>query len=354
MRHSSIVLLLLVSIACGPHPTAPSAMLGATAPGGAIALETASPLEVRSVTGRVTNVLSGAAVAGVTVRIADIGDIAADASGSFALDSEAPDGTYRLTASGAGVVDRQASLVFPGQAAVLPLIPSTFNMQAFDDLARSFGEPGVLKRWVDAPGLIVETALLDREASLDAAGAPLESVVASGEQMSDAAINEVVGQLTRALPLLTGGRFAGFSSVNLQTTAAGAPVPFDTGSNAIVVARYPGTATCRGFTSIVYTGDYAVVAARLLLQVCTGSLAGAVAAHELGHALGYGHVAGAASVMAATVTVDVTEFDRQAGTIAHQRAPGNRAPDVDPETATVNQPLRFRAAGPLRVVPLTP
>jgi hypothetical protein len=70
--------------------------------------------------------------------------------------------------------------------------------------------------------------------------------------------------------------------------------------------------------------------------------------------LGFGHVTGAASVMTAVVTGDVTEFDRQAGAIAYQRAPGNRAPDVDPETFTVNQPLPPAAASPLALAPALP
>ena len=215
-------------------------------------------------------------------------------------------------------------LVFPGQVFTLPLIPTGFNTQAFDQFARSYSQPDVLERWLEAPALIIETALLDRAASIDAAGLPQDTLIASADQQSEAAINEVVAQFTRALPLLTGGQFTAFSAVSAQTTAPGAEVS-SVNLGAITVVRYArGAGECRGFGQIAPNSENVVVAGRIGLEVCTTSLGPSVAAHELGHALGFGHVTAAASVMTATVTVDVTEFDRQAAAIAYQRAPGNR------------------------------
>lgn len=342
--------------ACGgQNPTAPSATVDAAlAPGAASASDTSSPLELRSLTGRATNALTGAGAGSLTIRIADVGDVVADANGNFTLESEAADGRYRITVSGASVVERQTSLVFPGQPVTLPLIPTGFNTQVFDQFARSYSQPDVLERWVEAPALVVETSLLDRAASLDAAGLPLDTLIASAEQQSEAAVNELVAQLTRALPLLTGGQLTAFSAVSAQTTAAGAAVE-SLNRGAITVARYArGAGPCRGFGQVAPNSEYVVVAARVGLEVCTDVLAAPVAAHELGPALGYGHVTGTASVMTATVTVDVTEFDRQAAAIAYQRAPGNRAPDIDPETFTVNPPLRAPASGGWVIAPALP
>lgn len=354
MRVSPTLFLIaaFLTSACGQSPTSPSATpAGALASGAVSAFDTSSPLELRSLTGRATNVLTGAGAGGVTIRIAEVGDLAADADGNFALESETPDGRYRITVSGVGVVERQTSLVFPGQPVTLPLIPTGFNTQAFDQFARSYSQPDVLERWVEAPALVVETSLLDRAASIDAVGLPQETLIASGEQQSEAAINELVAQLSRALPLMTGGQFTAFSAVSARTTAAGVAVE-SLNLGAITVVRYPGGAgECRGFGQVAPNSEYVVVAGRVGLEVCTSALAPSVAAHELGHALGFGHVTGAASVMTATVTVDVTEFDRQAAAIAYQRAPGNRAPDIDPETFAVNQPLRAPAAGPLTTAP---
>ena len=95
----------------------------------------------------------------------------------------------------------------------------------------------MLERWLEAPALIVETSLLDRAASINATGLPQDTLLASADQQSEAAINEVVAQFTRALPLLTGGQFTAFSAVSAQTTAPGAEVS-SVNLGAIMVVRY--------------------------------------------------------------------------------------------------------------------
>jgi len=297
---------------------------------------------LRGVTGQVTNAVSGAGAPGVAVRIQDVGDVTTNANGEFILESEALDGRYRVIASGAGVVERQTTLVFPGGHAVLPLIPASFNMLAYDEMVRQFGGGAALKRWLQPPALIVEMSLLDREASIDPSGVPGETAVASAQQQSETAVAEVVDHLTRALPLLTGGAFTAFSAVSRQTTDAGSPVGLDQ-TGAITVVRYPPAGgQCRGYGLVAYFEDFEVASGRVYLETCSDA---SLAAHELGHALGYGHVAAAASVMKATVSSFVTDFDRQATAIAYQRPPGNRAPDSDPDAFTVNQPLRAPARG---------
>ncbi|MBI4888069.1 MAG: hypothetical protein HY824_13320 [Acidobacteria bacterium] len=353
--------LSLLTFACGASPLAPSAVSSASgsavsgfgsslasgpAAGSATGDAVSSPLEMRALTGRVTNLLTGAPASGVTVSIQDLGAAAADAAGQFTLESEAPDGRYRATAAGPGVVSRQTSLTFPGQGAALSLIPNTFNMAAFDQMVRHFGDPdGATKRWMQAPALVIETALVDPQ-SIDAAGIPQYPPVASADQLSEASINELVTHLTRALPLMTAGNFPTFSSIGRSTTAAGTPIEMDR-PGTITVVRYRGLDTlCRGYTFFLYdTVSLEASNARLFMQTCTDAPTSAapmsaVVAHELGHALGYGHVSLLPSVMAATVTSDVTEFDRQAAAIVFQRPPGNRAPDADPDTFTVNQPAR--------------
>ncbi len=201
-------LIALVAAACGQVPSAPSVSPSGTLPGLMRSdADVSSPLEVRALVGRFTDALTGAAKAGITLTVDGIGAVAGDAAGQFSLETEAPDGRYRVAASGAGVVSRQTTLTFPGTAPVISLIPGTFNMTAFDQMARQFGEAGVLKRWTQAPALIIETSLLDLGPSFDAAGLPTAAPVASAQQMSEAEIALVTARLNRALPLLTGGEF---------------------------------------------------------------------------------------------------------------------------------------------------
>ena len=312
--------------------------------------DVSSPL--RALAGRFTNALTGAAAAGLTLTVDGSGAVAGDAAGQFNLETEAPDGRYRVTAAGAGVVSRQTTVTFPGTAPVISLIPSTFNMTAFDQMARQFGEPlGVTKRWTQAPALVIETSLVDPQSVVG--GIPQYPPVASEQQLSDAAVNEVVALLSRALPLMTGGTFTGFASIGRATTPAGGSIEMDR-PGTITVVRYNGLdQLCKGFTYFLYdTLTLEALGSRLFLQNCS-QLAGAaplsaVVAHELGHALGFAHVSAAPSVMAATVFSDVTDFDRQVGAIVFQRAAGNQAPDVDPDVA-VNQPAR-RFGGQTRIV----
>ena len=60
-------------------------------------------------------------------------------------------------------------------------------------------------------------------------------------------------------------------------------------------------------------------------------------AHELGHALGYQHVIARDSVMNSLARLEPNDFDRAAARIAFQRPPGNRSPDVDPTSASINR-----------------
>jgi hypothetical protein len=74
----------------------------------------------------------------------------------------------------------------------------------------------------------------------------------------------------------------------------------------------------------------------------------ALRAHELGHALGYQHVAARTSVMNPAAREEPNASDRAASHVAFQRVPGNRSPDIDPDTASLNRRGRPYWSAPIR------
>jgi hypothetical protein len=66
-------------------------------------------------------------------------------------------------------------------------------------------------------------------------------------------------------------------------------------------------------------------------------------AHELGHTLGYDHVASDHSVMNLSGRIEPTTFAVDATTIAFRRMPLNRSPDIDPDPVTVNHRTSMRS-----------
>ena len=65
-------------------------------------------------------------------------------------------------------------------------------------------------------------------------------------------------------------------------------------------------------------------------------------------ALGYQHVTARTSVMNSQARTEPNDFDRSAALIAFQRPPGNRSPDVDPTSASINRLLPATWSAPIR------
>jgi hypothetical protein len=288
--------------------------------------------------GRVTHAMSQAGVAGIRVEVDSLEPVTTDAGGAFRLEASQPFSSPRFTRfSGSGFVTRDTLLAVPGDDALVTLIPADFDLQAFNEM---FREP-LLRRWTSAPPLIV----LQR--AVEFAGVDAASATAVADEMSTVETDSLLTDLSWALPQLTGGHFSDFAGVTEQSASEGASVTLlNEGSITVVrvVGLYSATGSW-GYGRWQYAADGSVTGGLMMLdrdfERSGSSNLRTLRAHELGHALGYAHVSSTASVMDVRARTAPTAFDLAACTIAFQRRPGSRSPDVDPEPGAINA-----AAGP--------
>jgi hypothetical protein len=314
----AIVLALFVTslAACGSSsPTTPSS---ADSP--------------RVLQGQTVSAVNGSPTASLAVAVGSRHPVTTDAEGRFSVDVGAS-GTYTVTVHGSSIVDRETSVSGSSENMRLSVIPTNFDMSAFDEMFRSGGSR--LQRWTTKPALVVLATTMNFRSTSD------DEFPASGEQMSDEDVSQLVAQLSEGLALMTGNAFTSFASIEVERPQAGERVAaVRTGK--IVVGRYTGIASLAntiGYGRWLETAGGTIIggsmfldrdfdqgdARRRLLRV-----------HELGHALGYQHVRSRTSIMNPAIGPEPTDFDRIGALIAFQRPPGNRTPDIDPSGVTAS------------------
>jgi len=327
MRRLGIPLFAVLAplVSCGGgSPTTPSAA--------------DAPAASSTVQGQTVSALDGAPLSNVSVLAGSFHSATSDGGGMFHLDFNGS-GTYRVVLRASSVVEHETT-VATGDRIRLPLIPASFDLAAFDEMARATNAR--LQRWTARPALVVLRSVMQYRAN---AG---DTYQATAEQLTDDEVAQLLAHLTEGLGLLSGGTYASFSSTSVESPADGAQVNvFRTGT--IVVGRYNGIenyARTIGYGQWATDADGRVVggamfldhdfdkgdARRRLLRI-----------HELGHALGYQHVTSRPSIMRPTIGPEPSDFDRAAALIAYQRPVGNRSPDVDPtsSTAVVSGEIRW-------------
>lgn len=311
-RATSVMLAALALASCGGgSPAAPSA----SEPSGSSS----------AVQGQAVSALDGAPLSSISVTTGPFHSTTSDGTGNFQIGVNGS-GTYRLALSGSTVVDRETS-VATGSRVRVSLIPSSFDLTAFDEMARATN--GRLQRWTARPALVILGTVMQYRSSGG------DTYDAQAEQLTDDEIAQLTAHMMEGLVLLSGTTFDNFASITVERPAAGAQVNvFRTGT--IVVGRYYGIQDSQrtiGYGQWGTDADGRVVggamfldrdfdrgdARRRLLRI-----------HELGHALGYQHVQARLSIMRPSIGPEPTEFDRAAALIAYQRPVGNQAPDVDP------------------------
>ena len=309
LKSLSLVLVVSVATACSKTPTSPSDI---------------DP--DRRFEGVTISALDSSPAAGLSVQVGTAQPVTSDASGRFTAQVAGP-GSYRATVTGNAVVERHTTVTGPTSApARLALIPSSFDLRAFDELFRTSNAR--LQRWTTRPSLVVLASVMTYR------GDAIE-YAATAERMTDEEVALLVNHLTEGLALWTAGTYTSFANVTIERPASGVRAS-TAREQTIVVGRYNGIVSMAqtiGYGRWAEADDGAVVAGAMFLDSDFDRTDGRrrlLRIHELGHALGLTHVESRTSIMNPAIGPEPTQFDRQSAAIAFQRPPGNVAPDTDP------------------------
>ena len=289
---------------------------------------------------RVVSTLTDEPVRGASATGASIRSTPSDGDGFLTLEASGP-GRYAVRVAAAQFVTRQTAVSIPGSGARLDLIPSSFDLLAFDQMFRGVTSGGRLIKWLAAPVLIIQRT------GLVWANAPDDRYLAEDEQWTDGDIDGVIADFTFGLQTISAGVFPAFSEIRVEQAAAGTMVTVPQ-AGAIVVARYrglrgPSGSRIGGFGK-TNTDAAGVIRGGMVMIDRDGDLQSAshrrVRVHELGHVLGTSHVTSRVSFMNPDGTGGLpNDADREAFRVAARRPPGNRSPDVDPADFTLS--VRF-------------
>jgi hypothetical protein len=313
-RSAAAFIALLTVAACTKSPTDPSGGGGSTV-----------------LQGQTVNAIDGAPTPNLSVRVGTQ-NVTTDGSGFFQVDV-GETGTYRTLVRGNDIVERETHVSGPnGSRARLSVIPASFDLTAFDEMFRTLNAR--LARWTSRPALVVLGTVMDYRGGA-------ETYEATGEQLSDDEVAQMIAHFTEGVGILTGHTYPSFASVDVERPAAGTRVsPYRSGK--IVVGRYIGIAT---FARTIGYGQWGELPDGTIASGATfldrdfdrnDSRRRLLRIHELGHALGYQHVESRSSIMNPSIGPEPNDFDRAGAMIAFQRPVGNRAPDVDPASSSIS------------------
>ena len=215
------------------------------------------------------------------------------------LEASGP-GRYAVRVASLQFVTRQTTVAIPGSDARLDLIPSSFDLAAFDQMFRGVTTGGRIAKYLAAPALVVQrTGLLW-------ASSPDDHYLAENEQWTDADIDTLIADLTFGLQTISAGVFPAFSAIRVEQAVAGTMVTVPQ-AGAIVVARYrglrgPSGDRIGGFGKMTLDAAGVIQGGLVMLdrdrELESASPRGlrVLRVHELGHTMGLSHVTSRASI----------------------------------------------------------
>ncbi|HKY61515.1 MAG TPA: hypothetical protein VJP59_10945, partial [Gemmatimonadota bacterium] len=262
--------------------------------------------------GRIVDQFSGAGISGLTVSFAGE-TTTTDGSGDFAIPGDPSSSLRDLTIQGGSIHTR--STFARGSDDRWEVIPSSFAMQPFNDVAREY-EPRTI-RWIQNPKIYIDTT-----AHNFPGGGPVPQTWI--DEAADVA-RDIVQDWSSG-------------TISATVTVTGSP-PSEGTPGAIVIAfdedpdRYAGPQAV-GLARTFWSSTRAISSVQIWLRfggIADAGVRYAVLAHEIGHGMGMGHMNGSTSSLMQPVisTGDLTTFDRRTGDIVYSRSPGNSSPDTD-------------------------
>jgi hypothetical protein len=282
--------------------------------------------------GRLIDQFGGQGLTGMTVQFS--GSTATTAAdGSFTIPGSPTSTLSGLTLTGSGVY-RRVTYAKTGDA-LWRVVPTSFDIVAFDDLAREeFGTATV--RWVAAPTIYVDTRPEGFE---------------GGEELQKW-ISQVQLQAAGFVTKWTG------STISPASVIVTSNPPQDFSAGTIVIhfsedaSRYGNNSSTIGYARLSWSSGAISGAAVWLRYLRYSGDAYApkrtgILGHELGHAMGMGHMNGTTlSLMAPSLgsKTDLSAYDVLAASLLYTRAPGNTSPDTD--SSNVLRGLLSPAAAP--------
>ena len=267
--------------------------------------------------GQLINQFSGSALSGITVQYAGK-SATTNSAGLFTISGSPTSTLQQLTLSGSGV-HRRVTYARTGDNK-WRVVPSSFDMAAFNDVARDEYGSGTV-RWTTRPTVYVDT----RPEGFTSAELSIW-------------ISQVKIQAAEFISKWTGATIAPAAVI-----ATSSP-PSDLAPGTIVIhfsendSRYGGNSSFIGYARMSFTSGGTISSSAVWLRYLrysgtTGaSKRKGILGHELGHALGYGHMNGeTVSFMQPSLgtKTDLSSFDGLAASLLYSRSPHNTTPDSD-------------------------